>query len=168
MILFSALRINDQQAICNALHLPLPTPDIDLDTIIAQEKMHPAEILARLDRIRTTGAMVAAAVLRGRITKCPDDMQLRPQPYPKAPVRDPKTAAEMTRQRIAARSAPVGPNPNRTLVSFVPNPKREGSEARDRYAHYEIGLNEAQLLAKGLRRSDFRHDTQHGFIIWSE
>ncbi len=166
MIPFNALCRNDQQTICHLLHLPLPTPDVTLDMIIAQEKIQPATILVRLERSRQLSAMIAAAALRGQVTKCPNDMQLTPKPYPKAPVRAPKGEAETS--RVAAKPAVKAMSATRTLVSFVANPKRPGTAARERYAKYKVGCTEAQLLELGLWRSDFRHDTSHGFIVWSE
>jgi hypothetical protein len=155
----------DQHTICNVLHIPTPTPDVTLDMILTQEKIHPSDVLVRLERCRDLRAMMAAAALRGRVQTLPADPRLSPKPYPKAPVRTPKTAAEQTR---TAEPAPRSrPNSTRVLVSFQPNPKRPGSEARDRYNRYKIGLTEVQLLERGLWRSDFRHDTQRGFITWS-
>jgi hypothetical protein len=111
--------------------------------------------------------MIAAAALRGKVKHCPPDAQLHPKPYPKAPVASPKTASESARQQSKAKPRTTA-SPTRTLLSMKPNPKRPGSAARDRYALYQLGKTEDQLLAIGLWRSDFRHDTQHGFITWSE
>jgi hypothetical protein len=166
--IYQNLSVVDQQTICALFKLPLPTPDINLDMIITQEKIQPMDLLLRLERSRDLRAMIAAAALRGRVTKCPDDAQLHPKPYPKAPVKAPKTEVETERQpAVQAKPKHRSANGTRTLLSFQPNPKREGSAARDRYALYKIGLNEAQLLERGLWRSDFRHDTVHGYITWS-
>jgi len=167
MTTFHTLSSADQQVICRTLHLPLPTPDINLDMIIAQEKIQPADILIRLERSRNMNALIAAAAIRGGVTKCPADPRLNPKPYPKAPVAAPKTTAEQARKTAAPTVAPSG-GTNRTLLSFVPNPKRLGSAARDRYAKYQIGLTETQLIELGLWRSDFRHDTQHKFVTWAD
>lgn len=167
MTTFRTLSPIDQQAICRTLHLPLPTPDVNLDMIIAQEKIQPADVLARLERARTMSAMIAAAAVRGNVTKCPADPRLNPKPYPKAPVGTPKTTAEQERKAVPAKVAVTG-GTNRTLLSFVPNPKRPGSAARDRYAKYQVGLTETQLLELGLWRSDFRHDTQHKYVVWQD
>lgn len=156
----------DQHAICRTLHLPYPTAERSLEIILAQEKISPADVLVRLERSRDLRAMIAAAALRGRVQTCPADPRLSPKPYPKAPVKAPRDSTETT--RIAPKpKAATAPNPARTLASVVPNPKRPGSAARDRYALYQLGLTEAQLLERGLWRSDFRHDTQHGYITWS-
>ena len=168
-IQLGSLSATDQQAICRALKLPLPTPDISLDMIITQEKIHPADVLVRLERSRDLRAMVAAATLRGRLQRCPPDARLSPKPYPYAPVRSPKTAAERERQPAPAPvKTPVRMNNTRTLVSFVSNPKQLGSAARDRYDLYKVGLTEPELLARGITRSDLRHDTGRGFIKWAE
>jgi len=167
MTKFSTLSRNDQQAICNILHLPLPTPNINLDMIIAQEKIQPADILVRLERSRNLNAMIAAAAIRGGVKHCPADPRLNPKPYPKAPVATPKTTAEETRKAAPVKAAISG-GTNRTLLSFAPNPKRIGSAARDRYAKYQIGKTENELLELGLWRSDFRHDTQHKFVTWAD
>jgi len=163
---YSDLAAADQQAICRTLKLPLPTPDVTLDIIIFQEKLNPADILTRLERSRSLSAQIAAHVLRGRMVQCPPDKRLRPKPYPKAPVARPKTAREA--KRTPAPQPSTHRNPTRTLVAFVPNPKRPGSAARDRFALYQLGKTETELLALGLWRADLRHDTQHGFITWSD
>ena len=162
---YDKLSIADQRSICYALKLPLPTPDITLDMIIAQEKIQPADILVRLERSRDMRAMIAAAVIRGKLKACPPDAQLHPKPYPKAPVARPKGELEANRKTEAK---PKAHNRTRVLLTVKPNPKRPGSAARDRYSLYKLGLTEAQLLELGLWRSDFRHDTQHQFITWSE
>jgi len=163
---FRTLSSTDQQVICRTLHLPLPTPDINLDMIIAQEKIQPADILVRLERSRNLSAMIAAAAIRGGIKLCPADPRLNPKPYPKAPVATPKTTAEEQRKAAAPKPTVAG-GTDRTLLSCVPNPKRQGSAARDRYAKYQVGKTESQLIELGLWRSDFRHDTQHKFITWA-
>jgi hypothetical protein len=160
------LSIADQQSLCYALHLPLPTPDITLDMIIAQEKIQPADIIERLERSRDMRAMIVAAAIRGCVKHCPPDAQLHPKPYPKAPVARPKDAQEAHRQQPKPQVRIV--NKTKVLLTMVPNPKRAGSAARDRYTKYKLGLTEAQLLERGLWRSDFRHDTAHGFITWSD
>ena len=159
----------DQQTICRALRLPLPTPDVTLDMILAQEKIHPDAMMTSLAQCKDIRAQVALAAMRGLVTKCPDDAQLHPKPYPKAPVKAPQAAAEAERQvspAVAARRV-RGTTGNRRLASFVPNPKREGSDSRDRYTKYVIGLTETQLLDRGLWRADFRHDTAKGYITWT-
>jgi hypothetical protein len=170
MLQLCSLKAIDQQTICRALKLPLPTPDITLDMIIAQEKIHPDTILTRLEQCTDIRALIAAAALRGTVKLCPDDAQLHPKPYPKAPVKTPKAEAEAARQvspAVATRRT-RGTTGNRRLAGFVPNPKREGSDSRDRYALYVIGLTEGQLLDRGLWRADFRHDTAKGYITWTD
>jgi hypothetical protein len=157
----------DQQTICRELHLPLPTPDVSLDVIIAQEKITPADIITRLERSRDLKAMIACAALRGRVQKCPPDAQLTPKPWPKAPVARPKSAAEATRATPKATPKVRVASSTHTLVRVAPNPKRPGSAARDRYALYQTGLTEAELLAKGVTASDLRWDLSRGYIAWS-
>jgi hypothetical protein len=167
--IYQNLTVVDKQTICNMFHLPMPTPDVTFEMIIAQEKIHPADLFVRLERSRDLRAMIAAAALRGRVKRCPDDAQLHPKPYPKAPIAKPKDDQEKSRQASpASKPASRTINSTRVLLTVKPNPKREGSAARDRYALYKLGQTEAQLLELGLWRSDFRHDTQHGFITWSD
>lgn len=167
MTRFHHLCVSDQQTICKTLKLPLPTPDVSLDIILAQEKITPADVLVRLERSRDLKAMIAAAAIRGNVTHCPPDMRLSPKPYPKAPVASPKTTAEKVRQPTA-KPIPTTTNRTHVLLAVKPNPKRPGTAARDRYNLYKIGLTESQLLERGLWRSDFRHDTQRKFITWSD
>jgi hypothetical protein len=159
---YSELPYSDQHAICDTLRLPKPHHEITLDVIILQEKLTPADVLDRLDRSRTLRAQIAAAVLRGRVTRCDPDPALHPKPYPK-----PRPAPALAESApIQAPNLKSRPAPKR-LASFVPNPKRPGSESRDRYELYEIGLTEIELLAKGMSRSDFRNDTAKRFITWT-
>jgi hypothetical protein len=147
---------NDQQTICRTLHLPLPTPDVPLTTIITQAKMCEADVLARLEQSRDLRAHITAHAMRGRIVRCPADPQLHPKPWPKPSA---KSAVETpTRARAATAT--------RTLVSYIPNPKKAGSAARARYALYENGLTETELLARGLQRADLRWDTEHKHLTW--
>jgi hypothetical protein len=44
------------------------------------------------------------------------------------------------------------------------NPKRPGSEARDRFALYKSGMTVAQFQAKGGKAVDIAWDLKHGFI----
>lgn len=166
-MLYSDLPVVDQQAICRTLRLPIPTPDVSLDVIIFQEKLTPCDVLTRLERSRHLNAQIAAAALRGTVTLCPPDKRLHPDPYPKAPVARPRTPREAKRQ-LPQPSPTLKATQPRRLASFVDNPKRPGSAARDRYALYQIGKTEAELLALGLWRADLRHDTAHNFITWSQ
>lgn len=158
LTVFRRLCPADQQAVCKTLHLPTPTPDVPLDLILIQEKITYGDAITRLERSRDMRAMIAAACLRGNITKCPADMQLTPKPYPKAGTVK-AAAAPQRRTRLAVGA--------RTLATVLPNPKKPGSAARDRYALYQPGLTDAELLAKGLTTADLKWDTQKGHITWS-
>jgi len=165
---YAHLTINDQRAICKTLRIPYPTAETPLPILLAQEKIQPADVLVRLERSRDLSAMIAAAALRGKVTVCPKSAQLNPKPYPKAPVASPKTEDEGTRLAVKpiAKQAHTA-NATRVLATVQPNPKRPGSASRDRYALYQVGMTEAQLLERGVRRDDFRHDTQRGYITWA-
>ena len=114
-----------------------------------------AEVLARLDLSPDVPVMIATAVLRGRVTRCPPDMRLTPKPWPKLP-----TAALPAKKGRVSGDA--------VLASLVlPNPKKPGSAARDRYALYAIGLTKRELRARGLTMDDFFDDCAKGFIAWA-
>src|SRR5262245_28625988 len=87
----SALAVHDIQAICRCLKLPLPTPDVSLSMIVSQANLTPTDVLNRLERSSDLSAKIAAAVLRGTVTVLPGDTRLTPKPYPKAPVKKPRT-----------------------------------------------------------------------------
>lgn len=114
-----------------------------------------AEVLARLDLSPDVPVMIATAVLRGRVTRCPPDMRLTPKPWPKLP-----TAASLPVKKGRVSGDAV-------LAALVPNPKKPGSAARDRYALYAIGLTKAELRKRGVTLEDFRDDAEKGFITWA-
>ena len=97
--------------------------------------------------------------LKGVLTKCPDSAQLKPKPYPKP--QPPKPAQPSPRSPVA-RAAKAA----RVLVSHVPNPKQKGSKAYGRYALYQDGLTEAELLARGITREDLRWDGARQHLTW--
>jgi hypothetical protein len=114
--------------------------------------------LQRLEASRDLQAMIATACLKGLVTKCQPDAQFNPTPYPKT-ANPPVTAKRAAPVSKAAKAT-------RVLVSVLPNPKKPGSAAHERYALYEAGLTEAELLAKGLRRTDFRWDDKRHHLTW--
>ena len=115
-----------------------------------------AEVLARLDLSPDVPAMIACAVWQGRVTRCPPDMRLTPKPWPKLP----------TAPALPAKKGRV--SGDAVLASLVlPNPKKPGSAARDRYALYAIGLTKRELRARGLTMDDFIDDCAKGFIAWA-
>jgi hypothetical protein len=156
---FTRLCPADQLAVCKALQLPLPTPGVPLDVILIQHKLPPQAALSRLERSTDLRAMIATACLKGVLTKCPDSAQLKPKPYPKP--QPPKPAQPSPRSPVA-RAAKAA----RVLVSHVPNPKQKGSKAYGRYALYQDGLTEAELLARGITREDLRWDGARQHLTW--
>jgi hypothetical protein len=124
---------------------------------LVQEKLTPQTALQRLEQSRDMRALIAAACLKGLVTKCQPDAQLNPKPYPKI-----ATTPPVKRPLAATKAAKA----TRVLVSVLPNPKKPGSNAHARYALYEPGLTEAELLAKGLRRTDFRWDDKRHHLTW--
>lgn len=163
----ASLAPSDIQTICRVLSLPLPTPDITLLSLMEQSGVTPSEAMIRLEHRKDIPSMVAASALRSGVIRLPRDPRLSPKPYPKSPVRSPRTDAE--RQRVVA--APVAPRRvlgTRVLVHVAPNPKRPGSASRDRYALYQAGLTEAQLIERGVLSADLRWDTEREFLRWSE
>jgi hypothetical protein len=157
---FARLCATDQQAVCKTLSLPLPTPDVPLDLILIQHKLPPQAALSRLERSTDLRTMIATACLKGILTKCPDSAQLKPKPYPKV---QPKPAQPSPRSPVA-RAAKAA----RVLVSHVPNPKQKGSKAYGRYALYQDGLTEAELLARGITREDLRWDAARQYLTWRD
>jgi hypothetical protein len=153
---FAGLCMLDQQAVCKTLRLPLPTPDVSLDVILLQQKITPMDALSRLERAHDLRSKIAVACLKGVVKKCPASAQFNPKPYPKLAA-TPAKAQRPTREQ----------NATRVLLSFIPNPKKPGSASYDRYMFYEVGLTEAQLLAKGLRRDDLRWDTARSHLTWA-
>lgn len=161
-----ALAPADVSAICAHFHLPLPTPDVPLEAIASAAALTPQSIYADLSDTTDIRLMIAAAALRGSLTRLPPDPRLNPLPHKKAPVKTPKTAAE------AERSPPPPPVPvaadRRVLVSVAPNPKRPGSASRDRYNLYKVGMTEPELIATGVLAADLRWDTSRSFLVWGE
>lgn len=134
-----------------------------LEEVMEQEGLTPAALWAQLSETPDIRLMIAAAALRS-VTRLPDDPRLDPKPHDRAPVKAPRSADEAARRARAptARAGVAG----EYLASFVPNPKRRGSAAFDRYALYEIGLSRTQLRDRGCTASDFKYDLDHGFITW--
>jgi len=114
-----------------------------------------AEVLACLDLSHDVPVMIATAVLRGRLTRCPPDMRLTPKPWPKLP-----TAASVPVKKGRVSGDAV-------LATCTPNPKKPGSAARERYARYAIGLTKNQLRGLGLTLEDLLDDCEKGFITWA-
>lgn len=162
------LTADDEQALCAALSLPLPTPDVPLTAVLSMRGYTPETAWAALSTATDVRTMIAAAALRGRTRVCPPDPRLRPAPHRAAPVARPTTPAEAQRSPVVpAATAPSRPTPedSRVVLTVAPNPKRAGSAAAARYAAWTPGHTIAQCLAAGLTRGDVRWDTDRGFVV---
>lgn len=142
---------------------PISYMGLTLEAAMAQEGLTPMDLWVGLQGTTDIRLMIAAAALRS-VTRLPDDPRLDPKPYDRAPVKAPRSGDEAAR-RLRSPTARAGVA-GEYLASFVPNPKRKGSAAFDRYALYEVGLNRAQLRERGCTASDFKYDTEHGFVTW--
>lgn len=154
----------DINAICAALSVPLPTPDVPLDECLRTKGMTPNDVWAAFQNTTDIRLMIACHAMR-TVTRLPADPRLNPKPYAPAPVAKPKTPEEAKRA-----PAPITPEPitgTRVLSMVGPNPKKKGSASYDRFALYAVGDTEADLLAKGLRSADFRWDTERKYIAWT-
>lgn len=72
----------------------------------------------------------------------------------------------------AAPRAPAAPRSSvgsidsaMVVVSVVPNPKKPGSSAHERFARYQVGMTVAQLLAAGITRADLKWDAERAHIV---
>jgi hypothetical protein len=157
----------DIVALCSRFDLPLPTPDVPLDRIVQDRGLTPAELFRALENTTEVRLMIAAAALQTALTKkLPPDPRLDPKPHAKAPVKKPATPAEAERNPVPP--PPPVPPARRQLISVSANPKKKGSASWDRFALYEVGLTENQLIGRGLLAADIRWDTQRGFVKWAE
>lgn len=54
----------------------------------------------------------------------------------------------------------------KAIITFVadPNPKRNNTLARERYALYRVGMTVAEYIAAGGRSGDVNHDVAEGYI----
>src|SRR5262245_30876849 len=104
----------------------------------------------------------------GTIEPTPED---EAEAAPAKPAKPAKAKAKAKRKATASKAtgAKRGPAPefadDMVISVLVPNPKRPGSMAYDRYQNYEDGMTVAAALAAGLRRDDFRWDTDKGHIV---
>jgi Protein of unknown function (DUF2786) len=87
---------------------------------------------------------------------------VQPQPEPKKP--EPKAKKAKAKTTGGKRGPAPTYRDDQTIVVLVSNPKRPGTQAFARYAHYKTGMTIAEALAAGLRRDDFRWDVFHGHI----
>lgn len=53
---------------------------------------------------------------------------------------------------------------SKIVRSVKDNPKRPGSEAHVRYAHWAVGETVAECIRRGLTMGDAKYDTSHGFV----
>lgn len=146
-------------------HMALPTEHGTLEQWLEATGMTPVALWASCRDTTNIPLMIAAAALR-HVTRLPDDPRLDPEPHSPAPVKSPRSDAEAARKprQVIAKASSSG----EYLASFVPNPKRKGTAAWDRYALYVVGMTKAQLRERGCTASDFRYDTEHGFVTWSD
>lgn len=84
-----------------------------------------------------------------------------PEPEPE-PIDNPKEVKKMSDVTNGTRARRNDADVIRVTVDK--NPKREGSEAHDRFALYRDGMTLAEYVAAGGRRSDLAYDTKHGFV----
>jgi len=166
----AALGPADTIAVCSALGLPLPTPDVPLEAIAEHEGLTARDVWSRLAHTTDVRCMIAAATIRGTVTRLPPDPRLDPKPHARAPVKVPLTDDERARSPRPPAPPPVrlSTDRSRRLASVAPNPKRPGSASWDRYQLYRVGETEAEHIARGVLPADIRWDSTRGFVVWSE
>lgn len=174
----------DVQALCGALRVPTPTPDVPLEHCARSAGFPSAEdVFAALSGSTDVRVMIAAAALRG-ITILPRDPRLSPAPLPPCgPPRPPLASGEIVPHptytspvrapRGAPATAPAGAGappwtlPGARVASVAPNPKKAGTASHARYALYRVGLTAAELRELGLSPADLRWDGERGHVTWS-
>lgn len=67
-------------------------------------------------------------------------------------------------QRPPGARAPRRTHDPRIVISVAPNPKREGSLAHRRYAHWRVGETVSACLEAGLTQADVRWDVERGYV----
>lgn len=100
------------------------------------------------------------------VAKAQPQAKAQPKPEPQPEPKPAKKAAKAKPQAAGAKRR--GPAPEfadeQVIEVLVKNPKRPGSMAHARYAKYRTGMTVRQALDAGLRREDFKWDTDHGHI----
>lgn len=92
------------------------------------------------------------------------DIEGRPLPTPIGHRRGEPPAAPITLVAARKRMQYTQKLDPRVIVVVVPNPKKPGTKAYQRYSLYQTGMTVQQYLAAGGESSDIRYDVNHGFI----
>lgn len=83
-----------------------------------------------------------------------------------APVSDQATAPRTPVRKTTNGGEPIWTRADARIVSVVPNPKKRGSAAFERYALWRVGMSPAEARSAGLGASDFRWDGERGYVTW--
>lgn len=138
----------------------------DLERMMDAAALTPVALYRHLRNATTIPLMIAAAALR-YVRRLPDDPRLAPQPHPPAPVKVPKTPLERARARKENTTLPAS-LAGEYVIAVVPNPKRKGTAAYERFQKYRVGISRAELRALGLNGGDFRYDAEHHYVSWGD
>jgi hypothetical protein len=160
----------DIQVLCAALNVPTPTPDVTLDTCLRTKGLTPEAAFHALRNSTDVKVMIAAAALRGKVTRLAPDPRLNPRPLP--PLKPAQTAGDGAtppvkrtgRTRVPLTDATDAYDALRVSYVASPNPKKPDSLRYARYELYQVGLTVAELKAKGLRARDVEGDVERGFV----
>jgi hypothetical protein len=173
----------ERQSICGALGIsPAPAPPSLFEDHLFLCGYTPEATWAALAKTTDVRVMIAAAALRGRVTRLPPDPRLNPLPLPRSdsqpgPATDPasKTGTRaapghprpLTGAKNAKNGKPAHLNSAATVTYVALNPKKPGSSSHTRYSHYAPGRSVAELLAAGLTRADIAWDVSRGFVTFA-
>jgi hypothetical protein len=173
----------ERQSICGALGIsPAPAPPSLFEDHLFLCGYTPEATWAALAKTTDVRVMIAAAALRGRVTRLPPDPRLNPLPLPTSVVQPgPHTAADAKsrgqaaprlngRQRSDFRTPngkPLHTQLTSVLTYAAPNPKKPGSGTWQRYQNYVPGRTVAELLAAGITRGDIAWDVSRGFVTFA-
>lgn len=90
------------------------------------------------------------------------------EPPVETPTKEPEVTESTTSEPAAPAEKMRGPRgvADSAVIKLLvqTNPKREGSKARERFAHYVDGMTVGAALDAGVTTPDLVYDTKHGFI----
>lgn len=88
--------------------------------------------------------------------------------HPRGAARPPRAAStaflEDGTPRPKRQSSSVASTDTRTIVSVVPNPKKQGTASYYRFDRYKPGMKVMEAIAAGVTAADIKWDHERGFI----